>query len=173
MNRLYKNKPKDPLKIKAKAVITTNMNTGEVTEQYQETYDIQKRHPQKGYKGIYMKELAQIIEVSKSAQKLFFALINYVDENNTIVGKWSSFTDMRPDTVSKAKKELDNAGFIGKIGKVWVLNPYVVLPKHDKYTSSQYNIQRIWTRYMEDANAYYPEIDQDAHDIYGVELPKS
>jgi hypothetical protein len=123
---------------------------------------------------VYMAKIEDLIELSKSAQRLFFALTRNVDEHNRILGKWNTFTEDPADNISKAKKELQQAEFIGKIGKYWVLNPYVVLPKYQRPPDqdSQYEVQKIWTRELEDANAYYDGIEQDKINLFGPTKPQ-
>jgi hypothetical protein len=167
MSKLYNSKPKKRLK----KVETINESTGEVGSYVMNTIDYQPKYPQTGYQGAYMKSLRDIVDFSKSAQRLFFAIADNTDCHNIIIGKWSTFTEDPPANISKAKRELEEHGFIGKIGKVWVLNPYIVLPKRSNaFNENQYASQRIWTRYMEDANAWYDGIDEDAKDLYGVEI---
>lgn len=147
-----------------------NENTGEVGSMTIATYeDINRRYPMNGHKQAYFGTLEQIVDLSKTAQKLFFALVRNVDEWNRVIGKWKDLTSEPANYVSKAKKELEEAEFIAKIGKVWVLNPYIALPKYQKnYPNSQYEVQRIWTLYIEDADAYYEGIHEDAKELYQV-----
>ncbi len=166
MSKVYQQDSKKKLK----RFDMINQNTGEVGSMAVTiAEDINRRYPMNGHKQVYVTQLENLTEVSKTAQRLFFALIKNVDEWNRIVGKWKDFIDAPANHISTAKKELDEAGFISKLGKCWVLNPYVALPKYQKnYPNSQYEAQRIWTRYLEDANAYYDGIDADAIELYGV-----
>lgn len=166
MNKVYRHQPKNRLK----NVNMVNHNTGEVGSLgICITDNTDRRYPMQGHSQVYCTKLENIIELSKNAQKLFFALTHKVDESNIIIGKWKDFIDAPANRISTAKKELIEQGFVAKLGKVMVLNPYVVLPKYQKQNpNSQYEIQRIWTRYLEDANAYYDGIDNDAHILYGV-----
>jgi hypothetical protein len=166
MSKLYQEK----LRSRCIVIETTNPITGEVGRHEQRQTELNLKYPKNGYKGTYMQDLSKIIDLTKGAQRLFFALIDNVDDHNIIIGKWSTFVEERPDNISKAKKELDEAGFIAKIGKVWVLNPFIVLPKRAKNTENQYQTQQIWTRYIEDTDAYYDGIDQDANQLFGVNL---
>lgn len=165
MGQLYNNK----LKTGLKRMDITNPNTGEVSSQVINTTEFYTNKPNKGYQGIYMRELKQIVELGKSSQRLFFALVENVDQYNRIIGKWSTFTEDPPNYISKAKKELEEAGFIAKIGKAWVLNPYIVLPKYmNNLAENQYQTQKIWSLYVEDMNVHYEGIAQDAKELFEV-----
>ena len=77
-----------------------------------------------------MKRLADIVDLSKSAQRLFFALVRNVDDYNKVIAKWKDLLAESEVNISKAKKELEDHQFIAKIGKSYVLNPFVVLSKY-------------------------------------------
>lgn len=165
MSTVYNNKLKNGLK----RMDSVNQNTGEVTSQVISVTDYYPNRPNNGYQGIYMKQLKDIVLLNKVAQRLFFAIIEHVDQYNRIIGKWSTFTDDAPNYISIAKKELTEAGFIDKIGTVWVLNPYVVLPKYmNNMAENQYQTQQIWSRYIENMNVWYEHIDKDAQELFGV-----
>jgi hypothetical protein len=159
-------------KIKAQSI---NNVTGEIHEAvYTQTEHIYKR-PVNGYIGAYMKRLADIVDVSKSAQRLFFALVHKVDDYNKVIAKWKDLLDESDANISKAKKELEEHKFIARIGKSYVLNPFVVLSKYQTQApENQGAVQMIWRRYVEDMNDWYEDIDDDAKELYGVAIkPKS
>ena len=159
-------------KIKAQSI---NSATGEIHEAvFTQTEHIYKR-PVNGYIGAYMKRLADIVELSKSAQRLFFALVHNVDDYNKIVVKWKDLLEESNVNISKAKKELEEHKFIARIGKAYVLNPFVVLSKYQTQApENQSAVQMIWRRYVEDMNDWYEEIDTDAKELYGITVkPKA
>jgi len=146
-----------------------NTTTGEIHETITTHTDYNYRRAINGYKGTYMVKLAEIIEVSKSSQRLFFAIVQDVNDFNRVQAKWSALIAEPATTISKAKKELEEAGFIAKIGKAWVLNPFVVLPRYQaKAPENQSAVQQIYRRYVEDMNDWYDGIDEDAKELYGV-----
>ena len=146
-----------------------NSITGEIHDAvYTQTELIYKR-PINGYIGAYMKRLADIVDLSKSAQRLFFALVRNVDDYNKVIAKWKDLLAESEVNISKAKKELEEHQFIAKIGKSYVLNPFVVLSKYQTQApENQGAVQAIWRRYVEDMNDWYDEIDDDAKELYGV-----
>ena len=145
-----------------------NTETGEMHETLVTQIEHVYRRPLNGYKGAYMKKLSEIVEVSKSAQRLFFAIVQNVNDYNKLITKWNTLSEEDAGNISKAKKELVENGFIAKIGKSWVLNPYVVLPRYQtKAPEYQGEIQQIWTRYNENLSEWYEGIDVDAQELYG------
>lgn len=168
MKKVYQPAPKSRLN----NMTTYSEITGEVGNTIIALSDYtDRKYPNKGYNSMYVNKLEGLMDLSKTAQRLFFAIIKNVDEWNRIIGRWKDFTDDPVPNISKAKKELMEAGFIAKLGKAWVLNPYIVLPRYQKnYMNSQYEVQQIWTRYVEDMNAYYDGIDDDAEELYNVKL---
>ena len=157
-------------KIKSTSV---NQTTGEVHE----TLTIHTEHlyqrPVNGYKGAYMKKMSDIVELSKSAQRLFFAIVHNVNDYNKVISKWNQISDEPTANISKAKKELEKHEFLAKIGTSWVLNPFVVLPKYQTQAPELQNaVQMIYRRYVENMNTWYEGIDEDAKELYGVKTAK-
>lgn len=153
-------------KIKGQSV---NQNTGEVHEvlQTQTTYYYQRAV--NGYSGAYMKKMSDIVELGKPAQRLFFAVVHNVNDYNRVEVMWNTLSNENASNISKAKKELVEHEFIAKIGKAWVLNPFVVLARYQTQAPQvQGEVQQIWRRYVEDMNDWYDGIDEDAHELYGV-----
>lgn len=149
--------------------VSVNSQTGEMHETLTTQTQYNYRRPVNGYKGAYMESVLSIIERSKTAGRLFRAIVKNVDEYNIIVCKWNSLIPEDATNISKAKKELVEHGFIAKIGKSWVLNPFMVLPKYQTQApENQSAVQQIWKRYVENMNDWYDGIDEDAKEIYGV-----
>ena len=152
-------------KIKAQS---TNGTTGEIHEAVYTQTDHVYRRPVNGYKGAYMKRLVDIVELSKPAQRLFFALVHNVDDYNKVIAKWNKMSSEESSNLSRYKKELETGGFIAKIGKSYVLNPFVVLPKYQTQSPEiQNEVQMIYRRYVENMNDWYEGIDEDVEEIYG------
>lgn len=153
-------------KIKSTSV---NSVTGEVHETMTTQTYHNYRRPVNGYNGVYMKKLSDIINISKPAQRLFFEVSRNVNDYNKLVAKWNTLSSENAANISKAKKELVDQGFIAKIGKSWVLNPFVVLPKYQTQSPEvQSEVQSIYRRYVENMNDWYEGIDEDAQELYGV-----
>lgn len=151
-------------KIKSTSI---NNQTGEIHETVTVQTEHVYRRPVNGYKGVYMKKLSDIVELSKSAQRLFFALVHNVDDYNKIMVKWKETLNESDATISRAKKELVTQGFIAKIGKSWVLNPFVVLPRYQTQAPELQNaVQMIYRRYVENMNDWYEGIDEDMEELY-------
>lgn len=158
-------------KIKSTSV---NEQTGEVHETMPTQTEHVYRRPTNGYKGAYMKRVRDIIDRSKAAQRLFFALLDNVNDYNRVNIQWNKITDDTESVISKAKKELQEHNFIAKIGKAWVLNPFIVLPRYQtKSPEIQTEVQQIYRRYVENMNDYYEGIDNDAHELYDIPKPIS
>ncbi len=152
-------------KIKSTSI---NEQTGEVHETLTTQTQYNYRRPINGYKGVYMKKMSDIVELSKSAQKLFFTVVHNVDDYNKIVCKWNQMSSEESSNLSRYKKELEKHDFIAKIGKSWVLNPFVVLPRYQTQSPEiQNEVQQMWRRYVEDMNDWYEGIDEDKLEIYG------
>lgn len=152
---------------------STNKDTGEVHETITTQTEYIYRRPVNGYKGTYMNTLLSIVERSKMAGRLFRVLVHNVNDYNRVEVKWSSLTDDDASNISKAKKELADHDFIAKIGKAWVLNPFMVLPRYQRdCPQAQAEVQQIWRRYVESMNDWYDGIDEDAKELYGAEPKK-
>lgn len=152
-------------KIKSTSV---NQKTGEVHETVTVQTEHLYRRPVNGYKGAYMKKLSDIVDLSKSSQRLFFSLVHNVDDYNKIIIKWKETLSESDAVISRAKKELVEQGFIAKIGKSWVLNPFVVLPRYQTQAPELQNaVQLMYNRYVYNMNDFYEGIDEDVKEIYG------
>lgn len=163
MNKLYGNIAKK--KIKSESV---NQITGEMHETLTTHTEYRYKRPNSGYKGVYMKRLADIVEVSKPAQRLFFAIVHNVDDYNKVITKWNKISDDNASNISKCKKELIDNNFLAKIHKSYVLNPFVALPRYQTNApENQSAVQQIYNRYVENMNDWYEDIDRDAMDLYG------
>lgn len=159
------------MRLAKRKVKSTSVNgiTGEVHETLTTQNDHIYRRPVNGYKGAYMKKMSDIVDISKSAQRLFFAIVHDVDDYNKVMSKWNKISTESTVNISKAKKELEENEFIAKIGKSWVLNPFVVLPRYQTQAPELQNaVQQIYRRYVEDMNDWYEGIDVDAQELYGV-----
>jgi len=157
---------------KRKVKVTShNEYTGEVHTIMADQTTYNYKRPDNGYTGAYMKRMSEIVELSKPAQRLFFQTVQNVNEYNRVANKWNKISPEATATISRAKKELEEHQFLAKIGKAWVLNPYVLLPKYQTQAPQVQNeVQQIWRRYVEDMNDWYEGIDDDAAELYGVEL---
>lgn len=152
-------------KIKSTSV---NVQTGEIHETLTTQTEHMYRRPVNGYKGTYMKKMSDIVELSKPAQRLFFAVVQNVDDYNKIVAKWNKMSNEESSNLSRYKKELVTHEFIAKLGKSWVLNPFVVLPRYQTQAPELQNaIQMIYRRYVENMNDFYEGIDEDKEELYG------
>jgi hypothetical protein len=152
-------------KIKSTSV---NQQTGEVHETLTTQTDHIYRRPTNGYKGVYMKKMSDIVELTKPAQKLFFAIVHNVDDYNKVTAKWNTLSEAESSNLSRYKKELVTHGFLAKIGKSWVLNPFVVLPRYQTQAPElQSAVQMMYRRYVEDMNDWYEGIDEDKEELYG------
>lgn len=161
------------MSITKKKIKSTSVNeqTGEIHQTITTQTDFVYRRPIHGYKGTYMKRLSEIVHLSKTAQRLFFALTENVNEYNRVVAKWNGLIPDNASNISKAKKELLEQDFIAKIGKAYVLNPFVVLPRYQTQSpQTQTEVQLIYNRYVHDLNDWYEGIDEDASELYDVKL---
>ena len=145
-----------------------NENTGEVHEILTTQIEYVYRKPISGYKGVYMKRLSEIVELSKNSQRLFFAVVSNVDDYNRLKTKWNTLLpDCDSSNLSKSKKELIEKDYIAKIGKCYVLNPFVMLPRYQASAPEMQNaIQMIYNRYVHNMNDWYEDIDNDMNILF-------
>lgn len=148
--------------------MSKNENTGEVHEILTTQTEYVYRRPISGYKGIYMKRLSEIVELSKNSQRLFFAIVSNVDDYNRLKTKWNTLlSDCDSSAISKSKKELIEKDYVSKIGKYYVLNPFVTLPRYQTNAPEMQNaIQMIYNRYVHNMNDWYEDIDYDMERIF-------
>jgi len=164
MSKLYNIKGKTALK---------NEHTGEILTAVSEVTLAEKRlYPIRGYQGVYMKTLANIVELSKPAQKLLFKLMEskHRTEYNILIVKWKdigSELGYNQQYTSKIKKELEDKEFILKYRRRYMLNPYVVLPLQCKVDDiNQWKTQMIWKKLAEDKDNWYDGIYEDMREIF-------
>lgn len=151
-------------KIKVESV---NKFTGEVHKTIATQVEHVYRRPLSGYKGVYMKRLADIVDLTKPAQRLLFSLIDNVDDYNRLKVKWNCLVEDDAGNISRAKKELMEKDFVAKIYSCYVLNPFVVLPRYQTQAPEyQGEIQQIYERYIHDIDTWYDGIDEDAEKLY-------
>lgn len=148
--------------------MSKNEDTGEVHEILTTQTEYVYRRPTSGYKGVYMKRLSEIVELSKNSQRLFFAIVNNVDDYNRLKTKWNTLLpDCDSSAISKSKKELIEKDYVAKIGKYYVLNPFVTLPRYQTNAPEMQNaIQMIYNRYVHNMNDWYEDIDYDMERIF-------
>lgn len=115
-----------------------------------------------------MKRLSEIVELSKNSQRLFFAVVSNVDDYNRLKTKWNTLLpDCDSSNLSKSKKELVEKDYIAKIGKSYVLNPFVMLPRYQASAPEMQNaIQMIYNRYVHNMNDWYEDIDNDMNILF-------
>ena len=96
-----------------------------------------------------------------------------VDNRGIIRKKWNRIAEDMPiekksaSYISKIKRGLENKGFILKYNKMYMLNPYVVLPQYDKDdVNAQYEAQRIWTHLTEDKDAGFEGMEEVIEKIF-------
>lgn len=148
--------------------MSKNEDTGEVHEILTTQTEYVYRRPISGYKGVYMKRLSEIVELSKNSQRLFFAIVSNVDDYNRLKTKWNTLLpDIDSSAISKSKKELIEKDYVAKIGKCYVLNPFVTLPRYQTNAPEMQNaIQMIYNRYVHNMNDLYEDIDYDMERIF-------
>lgn len=141
-----------------------NSETGEVKKIL-----IENRHISNGmfpknskYKRtVYMDDLSKIVELNKTEQLMFFAILENVNEFNIVVSKWKDIAkDITSDQsrISKTVKVLKDKNFISKIESKYMVNPFIVLPKQKQSeTNKNWLLQQIWNLYNNDLNVYIPE----------------
>ncbi len=119
-----------------------------------------------------MPAIEDIVDLSKPAQKLFFGLVKGADRYGRLdftlksAGKAILDTDSSP-YLSKIRRELKDAGFIGKLGDYWVINPLLVAPRYDRDDPNlQWRIQQIWKRENIDRDVWYDGIDEDFNELF-------
>lgn len=158
----------------------TNKDTGEVFGI--EMTNVAKafvRHPinSKSKRTVYMDQFERILELTKTQQILLFELLKNVDDYNILtksfkeVGAKITSDDSR---LSKEVKALKDTEFISKIEKVWMINPFYVLPSYSNSEPEKYwKLQQIWKLYNEDCNITWENMDYDIEEIINHSRPKS
>ena len=137
------------------------------------------RHPinSKSKRTVYMDQFERILELTKTQQILLFELLKNVNEYNILtksfkeVGSKITSDDSR---LSKEVKALKDTNFIAKIEKVWMINPYYVLPSYNSSEPEKYwKLQQIWNLYNEDCNVTWETMNSDIEEILNHSRPKS
>ena len=157
MKEVYQNKGKKKLKVKR-----TNTTTGEVCSEIQEIENCYIKYPQRGFIGVYMNSLKNIVDLSKPAQKLLFEIIEHTDNYNIIRTKWKDIgreLGYNQQFTSKVKKELEEAEFISKYKRRYMLNPFIILPAKEPGSDGEnkWESQQIWKHLFVDKDKGYFE----------------
>ena len=110
---------------------------------------------------IYMNDFTRIIELNKTEQLMFFAILQNCDGYNIVKSSWKDIAkDITSDQsrISKTIKQLKDLNFIAKIEGKYMVNPFIVLPRYDRNErESQWLCQQVWKLYTEDMNTYIPD----------------
>lgn len=154
-------------------VEVTNNDTGEVSKLSGREVNPLRRYISRSMRMMEVEGkngvpgLEDIVDLSKPAQKLFFGLAKGADKYGRLdftlgsAGKEILGTSSAP-YVSRLWKELEEAGFVGKLGDYRVINPLVIAPMYSADDPNiQWRIQEIWKRYMMDKDRGYDGIDDD------------
>lgn len=131
----------------------------------------------KNKRNVYMDQFEKILELSKTQQTLLFELLKNVDDYNILI---KSFKDVAikittdDSRLSKEVKALKETGFISKIEKAWMINPFYVLPQYNpKEPEKYFKLQQIWKLYNDDCNVYWDGMENDIEEILNHSRPKS
>ncbi len=157
----------------------TNMSTGEVNHMNGKEVNPYRRYIPRSMKMAEITKrkdnipaLEDLVDLSKPAQRFFFGLAKGMDKygrldftlksaGESILGTSSS------SYISQLWKELEKAGFVGKIGDYRVINPLLVAPQYDpKDPNRQWRIQQIWKREHIDKDVWYEGINEEYEELF-------
>ena len=124
-----------------------------------------------------MDKFEKILELTKTQQTLLFEILKNVDRYNIIT---KTFKDIAVNItnddsrLSKEVKALKDHDFISKIEKVYMLNPFYVLPCYEKEVPEKYwKLQQIWNLYNVNKDTYWETMDSDIEEIINYSRPKA
>lgn len=157
-----------------------NKETGEVLAlKIKSSVNVMHKHPinSKLKRTTYMEQFEKILNLTKTQQTLLFEILKNVDKYNVLI---KTFKDIAVNItnddsrLSKEVKALKEHGFIAKIEKVHMLNPFYVLPVYEKLEPEKYwMLQQLWNLYNVDKDTYWETMESDIENVINYSKPKA